>query len=121
MKPPAWVKNKDSWRKQCRRLVARAKELIAGKIELPEAAHQIAKYQSWLRASQDPDFMVFEALYSEICRFPTGAVRQHWAPEALEKEDVKIRAVEAKFRASALEAAHNLIEKYGATPTVSGK
>ena len=58
--------------------------------------------------------MVFKALFAEISRLPTEeAVRQHWTPEALEKEDVKIRAVEAKFRVKASEAARNLIKKYG--------
>jgi hypothetical protein len=117
MEPPAEVKNKDSWRKNCRRLVARAKEFIRGEIGVAEASHQIGKYQTPLRAQIDADFMVFKALFAEISRLPTEeAVRQHWAPEALEKQDVKIRAIEAKFRDSALAAAHNLIKKYGAAP-----
>jgi len=112
MEPPTWVKNKDSWRKQCRRL-ARAKELIAGKIGLTEAAHKIHVYQTWLRAEGDPDFMIFGALFNEVSRHPTGAVREHWVLDALEKEDIEIRAIEAKFQIKAIEAAHNLVKKYG--------
>ncbi len=102
MEPPDWARNEDSWRKQCRRLVARAEALITGKIELAEAARQIDKYRIWLRAEEDPDFTVFKSLLVETSRPPTDAV-----------EDVKLRAIEAKFRDRALEAAHNLIKTYG--------
>jgi hypothetical protein len=117
IEPPAWVKNKDSWRKQCRRLVARAKELIEGRIGLIESAREINKYGFWFQATEDPDFMVFHALHRETGQIPLGEVRKLWAPEGLLIEELKIQSAEMKFREKAQKAARNLVKKYGANET----
>jgi len=125
MNPPSWVRNEAQWHKQCRRLIARANELIEGRVAVVESAREIRKYGFWFRASDDPDFLTFIAIDSETDHLPVGDVRQHWSKDALEKKDVEIQKAEATYRPRALDAARNLIRKYGpnsettsdATPT----
>ncbi|MCE0499538.1 MAG: DUF2489 domain-containing protein [Methylacidiphilales bacterium] len=115
MKPPSWVKNEAQWYKQCRRLIARANELIEGRATVLETARKLIKYRFWFRAENDPDFQTFAAIDSETDHLPLGNVRQHWASEALKKKDIEIQQAETQFRPQAIEAAHNLIKKYGAS------
>jgi hypothetical protein len=112
MTPPTWVTNEQSWRKDCRRVVARAGDLLAGRLGVIAAAQQLAKLRFWLRADDDPDFSVFTAINSESDHLPTGAERQHWATDALKDKDVEIRAIEEFYREDALEAARKLQAKY---------
>jgi hypothetical protein len=117
MNPPSWVKNEASWNKQCRRLIARANELIEGRIGVLEAARKITLYRFRLRAEKDTDFITFVAIDSETDHLPIGIVRQHWVGEALEKKDLEIEKTETHFRDRALKAARNLIEKYKINPS----
>ena len=115
MKPPSWVRNEASWNKRSRRLVARAKELIEERITVLETARWITKHRHWFRPENDPDFLTFTAIDSETDHLPLGTVRQHWASDALKTKDIEIQRAETQFRPQAIEAARNLIKKYGAS------
>ena len=112
MEPPAWVTNEQSWRRNCRRIVARCGDLLDGRIGVIAAAQQLSKLRHWVRADDDPDFQIFIAIESESDHLPTGNERQHWAPDALKTKDVEIREIEEFHRAGALEAARKLQAKY---------
>ena len=112
MTPPPWVTNEESWRKNCRRVVARAGDLLEGRVSLVAAAYHLEKLRFWLRAQNDRDFDIFTAITSETTHLPVGRERQHWAKDALEAKDVEIRRIEDFYRANALDAARKLQMKY---------
>jgi hypothetical protein len=76
------------------------------------AARELRKLQFWVRAEQDPDFLVFARIASETDELPAGSERRHWAAEALKAKDAQIASLEAAYQERALVAAKNLIQKY---------
>src|SRR5262245_15580358 len=110
--PPEWATNEASWRKTRRRVVARARDLIEGRIGVIMCAREMSKLAFWLREQNDPDFLIFRGIDSESDALPAGPERQWWSESALREEDEKIRAAEDLWRVAATEAARALIEKY---------
>ncbi|HEY2664363.1 MAG TPA: hypothetical protein VGI47_08490, partial [Candidatus Binataceae bacterium] len=51
-------------------------------------------------------------LRDELIELPIGRERKHWAADALAREDVKLNAIEDKWRTKAMKAAGNLEAKY---------
>jgi hypothetical protein len=110
--PPAWVTNEASWRKKRKTVVARARDLIEGRIGVIVCAREMSKLAFWLREQDDPNFVTFRAIDSESDTLPAGPEREFWSASALREEDEKIHAAESLWRASAMEAAQALLEKY---------
>ena len=113
MSPPSWVTNNHSWRKNCRRIVARAGDLLDGRLGVIAAAQELIKLRFLTRTQDDPDFNIFVLIDSEADHLPTGSERQHWAADALATKDIEIRQIEEFYRKDALDAARNLQRKYG--------
>ncbi|CAG4887532.1 hypothetical protein [Paraburkholderia saeva] len=109
---PEGIKNKALWRKHCRKIHARAKDLVEGRLGIIEAARVICLLAIWTRVENEPVFQVFGAIDRETCYLPVGAVRAHWTPEALTREDVVIHASEIRWRNQAIAAAATLVEQY---------
>ena len=112
MERPAWVTNEQKWTTHCRKIRARSRDLLDGRLGVIEAARELSKLGFWLRAQNDPDFTTFVAIDSESDHLPVGGVRREWAPDALQRKDAEIRIVEERWRDEALNAARNLLEKY---------
>jgi hypothetical protein len=112
MKRPDWVTNEASWKKTCRKVVARARDLSEGRIGVIVCAREMSKLAFWLRAEEDPDFKVFRAIESESIDLPAGTERQRWSVSALEREDKKISEFKSVWRGDALAAAAALMKKY---------
>ncbi len=112
MKRPDWVTNEASWKKTCRKVVARARDLSEGRIGVIVCACEMSKLAFWLRAEEDPDFKVFRAIESDSIDLPAGAERQHWSASALKRENQKIGEFESVWRRDALTAAAALERKY---------
>jgi hypothetical protein len=112
MKPPKGVTDESKWIRHCCQIHARAKELREGKISLAEASVALGPLASWTRAESESDFEVFRRLRDELIELPIGRERERWAAEALAREDLKIHAVEEKWRNKAMKAAASLEAKY---------
>jgi hypothetical protein len=112
MKPPKGVTDEAKWIRHCSQIHSRAKELREGKISLAEASVALGPLASWTRAESERDFEVFRQLRDELIELPTGRERKRWSDHALAREDVKIQAVEDKWRNKAIKAAANLEAKY---------
>lgn len=112
MEIPDWVTNEASWRKTCKKVVARARDLEERRIGVIVCAREMCKLAFWLRAEDDPDFLVFRGIASESDELPAGQERLHWSESALQKEDIKIAEAEKIWRGAALEAAESLRRKY---------
>jgi hypothetical protein len=112
MKPPKGVTDESKWIRHCCQIHARAKDLREGKISLAEASIALGPLASWTRAESEGDFEVFRRLRDELIELPIGRERKRWAAQALAREDVKIHAVEKKWRNKAMKAAGNLEAKY---------
>jgi len=110
---PDGIANVPHWEEQCRRIHARATDLIEGKLGLIQAALELRRLALQTRAKDDADLAVFEKICAEVLGLPVGRERQYWAKHALEREDAKIRAVEERWRLAALASAERLIERYG--------
>jgi len=109
---PPDITNVPRWEEHCRKVHARAKDLIDGKVGVIEAAEILHRLAIWTRAESDPDFSVYRKICGEIVGLPVGRERRHWSQEALEREDVKIKALEESWRPAALTSAHRLVDRY---------
>jgi hypothetical protein len=112
METPDWVTNEASWRKTCKKVVARAKDLQECRIGVIACAIEMSKLAIWLRNKSDPDFILFETISSESIELPVGQVRQYLSEDALRREDLKIEEFENRWRKIAIEAASSLRNKY---------
>jgi len=112
MKRPAWVTNEQKWNTHCRKIRARSRDLLEGRLGVTNAAIELSKLGFWVRADDDPDFTVFTAIGSECTHLPVGSVRTEWAADALQEKDAELRALEDRWRQRALTAAANLLKKY---------
>src|SRR5690242_10522770 len=105
MDRPAWVTNELEWQEHCREIVQCCQDLLEGRVGVIEAARRLVGLASKVRASRDPDFVLFVGLDFESDALPVGPVRQYWSTVALEREDATIAAFEAKWRGEACLAA----------------
>ena len=109
---PEWVTNEASWLKNRRRVVARARDLVDGRLGVIACAREMGKLAFWLREENDPSFMLFRAIDSESDSLPVGSEREFWSESALREEDQKIHAFEDSWREDAVQAAKVLLAKY---------
>jgi hypothetical protein len=109
---PAGITNAPRSEEHCRKIHARAKDLLDGKISVIEAAQALQSLALLTKAQQDPDLSVFIRLCGDLIGLPIGRERSLWAKHALEREDVKIRAIEQRWKPVALASAHRLVERY---------
>jgi hypothetical protein len=109
---PAGIKNVPHWEEECRRVHARATDFIAGKLTVVQAALALSRLELMTRAKGDADFEVFRKISGELLGLPVGEERRLWAKQALDREDVKIAAIERRWKRSALAAARRLAERY---------
>ncbi|WP_454733619.1 MULTISPECIES: hypothetical protein [Cupriavidus] len=117
---PLGITNEDLWRKHCRKIRARALDLLEGRLGVIETARAILPLAHWTRVKNDPDFLLFRAIASETDDLPVGEVRAYWAPDALEREDVRIQVAEKVWNERALAAAAKLVERYHWTTRQKG-
>jgi hypothetical protein len=83
-----------------------ARDFLSGRIRLIEAAEELTLLSHSLDIERtDPDFLTF----LEIRDDATGGHR-HWTGETL---DAEIASFEAKYRDDAIEAASNLVKRFG--------
>jgi hypothetical protein len=96
------------------KVVAIARELLAGRVGVIEAARQIDAFRGDRVGLDefDPDFVTFLAIESETDDLPVGDTRSHWAADALAQKDLEIARCEALYRAQALEAASHLVTRF---------
>ena len=96
------------------KVVGIARQLLAGRIGVIEAARQIDA----LRGDRvgldefDLDFVTFLAIDSETDDLPVGQNRSHWAADALAQKDLEIARCEELYRAQALQAASHLVARF---------
>jgi hypothetical protein len=112
MKPPKGITDEPKWIRHCCQIHARARELREGKISLAEASVALGPLASWTRAESEQDFEVFRRLRDELIELPIGREREHWAADALAREDIKLHTIEDTWRGKAMKAAGNLEAKY---------
>lgn len=112
MKIPPGVRNEALWRKHCRKIRARALDLLEGRLSVIETARFMLPLAYWTKVQNESEFLLFRAIASETDDLPVGNVRAHWAADALEREDVRIEAAEKLWREQALSAAEELVKRY---------
>jgi hypothetical protein len=111
MQPPPGIRNVVHWEEDCRKLRARALDLLQGKLGVIQAARKISSLASRAQL-RDEDLLTFVAIASETDKLPIGDVRDLWATHALAKQDVDIARAEAMYKSAAHEAAHRLVERF---------
>lgn len=112
MKRPATIKNEPKWIVDCTKIRARACDLIDGRVSLFEASQKLKDLAIMTHAKDDADLAIFNIIYGEFVGLPAGVERKQWAAQALVREDVKIRSLEARWRDKAIAAAQRLVERY---------
>ncbi|RQV22991.1 hypothetical protein DF039_10150 [Burkholderia cenocepacia] len=112
MRIPPGITNEALWRKNCRKIRARALDLLEGRLGVIETARAMLPLASWTKVEGEPEFLLFRAIASETDDLPVGDVRAHWATDALEREDRRIEAAEKFWREKAFSAAARLVKRY---------
>lgn len=112
VKPPDHIQNVAQWQNYCRKIRARAVDLVEGRLGVIDAARELSKLAFWTDLRNDEDLTTFVAIDFETGTLPVGDVRQYWSVEALERKDAEIRRAEELYRQSALEAAGRLIQRF---------
>ena len=88
-----------------------AQRFLTGEIGVIAASRQLSPFWDMVQDDElEPHIRAFVGINSETDAFPIGEVRQHWAPEALEREDKKIVEAEAHWRAWGREAAEAIVK-----------
>jgi hypothetical protein len=112
VKPPDHVQNVAQWQNYCRKIRARAIDLLEGRLGVIEAARELSKLAYWTDLRSDDDLATFVAIDSETDALPVGDVRQYWSAEALQRKDPEIQHAEELYRQVALEAAERLTKRF---------
>jgi hypothetical protein len=112
VKPPDHITNVPQWEEHCRKIHARAVDLLEERVGVIETARAIRTLGYWAGLLDDPDVETFVAIDSETDTLPVGEVRQYWAAHALEREDVEIGRAERLYAAIARQAAEALVERF---------
>lgn len=94
------------------RIADAAGELLAGRIDLVEAARRILAWQSRC-GERDAAFLIFAGINAETRRIPSESERENWWPDALALRDAEKRLYEEKHGDAAREAARRLLSKFG--------
>ena len=96
------------------RVTELARGMIAGDIPFLDGSIELASLRSEAEvASDDPDFIVFVAIESEIDHLPVGRVREHWDPIAVKQHEPEIDKAIAWAKEIGLPACSSLIARYG--------
>jgi hypothetical protein len=112
VQPPAHITNVPQWEEHCRKIHARAVDLLEERARVIETARAISKLAYWTGLRDDPDVSTFVAIDSETDTLPVGEVRQYWAAHALEREDIEIDRAERLYAATARQAAEALVDRF---------
>jgi hypothetical protein len=112
MERPQRIKNDQLWQRNCRRVVARSEDLIAGRRGVIETARGMYSLAISVGDELNPDFALFRKIDAESLSLPVGAVQTRWAPHALATVLPKIAALEERWRSEAIAAATLLSAKY---------
>lgn len=89
--------------------------ILAGEVPVLDGCHSLAALRWEVEVEDsDQDFVTFAMISSEIDALPIGAVRAHWAPEALAKLEPDIQSAVAWATPQALPACESLVQRFGA-------
>jgi hypothetical protein len=110
MNPLSNIRNIDFWENNCRKIHARAMDLIEGRLGVIETARSLDLLASWTCLENDEDLNIFISIARETDFLPVGEVRKYWAVDSLEREDVEIGQAENRNREIALSAAVRLAD-----------
>src|ERR1700679_2633691 len=95
---PLGITNVTRWEEHCRKIHARAADLIECKAGVIQAALALQSLMLAARIEKDKDLLIFQKICGDALSLPVGSERQYWAKRALEREDAKIQAVEGRWR-----------------------
>jgi hypothetical protein len=112
MDPPQTIHNVAQWENHCRKIHARAEDLLAGRLGVIETARLLAQLAYWAHLRNDEDLKTFVAIDSATATLPVGDVRKYWAPDALERQDVEINQARRLYHTAAYEAATRLVGRF---------
>lgn len=101
--------------------VAYAKAILNEEIGFFEGCLRLADLtpalvDNWI---DDPDFVLFGAIASEVDGLPIGRARQYWSAEALEREDRKLGSYESAVKDEVREACRNVVARFSGRPGAS--
>ena len=94
------------------KIVAVARNVLAGQVGIVAASRQLAAWRFDVGAEHDPDFVFFVGVDSETDHLPVGDVRQRWSPDVMRAKDDELRDFEASVRDEAFRVCRSLIQKY---------
>jgi hypothetical protein len=95
------------------RAVDLAKGIIAGRLNVLEAAWQLAALRNEVEVSgDDPDFAVFSLIQDDTEHLPIGEQRKLWSTEALAAKAAEVAEREAWAREDSRSACLNIIARF---------
>ena len=82
MEPPSTIHNVAKWENDCRKIHARAEDLLAGRLGVVETARIFSRLATWTHLRSDPDLKTFIGIDSETDALPVGNVRKDLSVKA---------------------------------------
>ncbi|MGK8207176.1 hypothetical protein [Burkholderia pseudomultivorans] len=76
MQLPARITSEALWLKNCRKICARALDLLEGRLGVIETAPAMLPSAYWTKVEGEPEFLLFRAIASETDDLPIGDVRE---------------------------------------------
>lgn len=100
--------------KKRRRVGEVAKAMLYGSVDYLEGAIELSSLRFEVEAPEDdPDFIKFVAIASEVDHLPIGPVRQYWSSEALQRHEHEIQESIEWAKNLSLTHCMALSERYG--------
>lgn len=93
-------------------LVAVAKAMLAGEIDLLEGARRICALRFAVEDPENEVFLTLRAIDSETDHFPLGAMRATCSPEYLKRADGEVHAYLGSAREDILQACRGIVEAF---------
>jgi hypothetical protein len=112
MKDSIWNHNPAKFLKECKRLRALCQRIIDGEESVIEGSRKMVTYRFWMKEEGNIGWSIFTGVSSESDHLPLGAVRRHWAADALKQKDERIMKLENFYRENVIEAARRIRDQY---------
>ena len=104
--------NPDKRTSYLKKLVSASRAVVTYQVGLPLGCKRIAGILFALRPFEPLDYPVF-ADYGKATRdLPVGTERLHWSRDALREKDVRLEALNRKFRDRVFDACYDILDQY---------
>jgi Protein of unknown function (DUF2489) len=106
------VANPDKRTSYLKKLVSASRAVVTCQVGLPFGCRRVAGLLFALRPFEQLDYPVFAEYGAATQDLPIGTERLYWSRDALRDKDVRLEAINRKFRDRLFEACYDILDRY---------